>query len=342
MKDTDTPDNRKTFGSSFFDGFFRQLSKNDGLEKPVEVDSPKVVSDSRSVTAKNQVGVGLSDDEHERLAKQVDELFDLNFHHPDFIKYTDRFHFRIEAAQQQNFDLNVTQNVDLTLELLTDLRVVLDALFPKEIVPGWSFKRQFEAAKDFISFIMENIKKAREYLRKDISAIDDQKVHYHDGMTKLRHILEVSRALREGIEQRLTTVGGEHQEAIKSNVVFYLVQREHDLLTELAVTTQAYLGIDAVRKTNVNLLLNVERVMSTTIQALRNAVFVANNVEAKTVNYMIDAREIVMASMSFEAKQVRDMLTHFSAIDEDIGAALMQAESTGELPRRPETQRIAY
>ncbi|HWU20400.1 MAG TPA: toxic anion resistance protein, partial [Nocardioides sp.] len=52
-------------------------------------------------------------------------------------------------------------------------------------------------------------------------------------------------------------------------------QKHQDLLTQLAVSIQAYLAIDIIIKNNIELIKGVDRASTTTISALRTAVIVA-------------------------------------------------------------------
>jgi len=62
---------------------------------------------------------------------------------------------------------------------------------------------------------------------------------------------------------------------MQEDVLFYVRQKHQDLLTQLAVSIQAYLAIDVIIKNNIELIKGVQRATTTTISALRTAVIVA-------------------------------------------------------------------
>src|SRR5579875_1411308 len=62
---------------------------------------------------------------------------------------------------------------------------------------------------------------------------------------------------------------------MKEDVLFYVRQKQQDLLTQLAVSVQGYLALDLVRKNNIELIKGVDRAQTTTVAALRTAVIVA-------------------------------------------------------------------
>ncbi len=67
----------------------------------------------------------------------------------------------------------------------------------------------------------------------------------------------------------------ETAKTLSQDVLFYVRQKHQDLLTQLAVSIQAYLAIDIIIKNNIELIKGVDRATTTTISALRTAVIVA-------------------------------------------------------------------
>jgi len=62
---------------------------------------------------------------------------------------------------------------------------------------------------------------------------------------------------------------------LNEDMLFYVRQKNQDLLTQLAVSVQGYLALDVIRRNNVELIKGVQRATTTTISALRTAVIVA-------------------------------------------------------------------
>src|SRR6202165_324382 len=62
---------------------------------------------------------------------------------------------------------------------------------------------------------------------------------------------------------------------LQEDVLFYVRQKDQDILTQLAVSVQGYLALDVIRRNNVELIKGVDRATTTTVSALRTAVIVA-------------------------------------------------------------------
>jgi hypothetical protein len=265
--------------------------------------------------------VRLSDAETKAVEDQVSALFAMDVTSPQFSTYTDRFHLRVPSESNFTIEDSPTTNVNLTLELMSDLREILGDLFPQEkkVPRGWDFKTEFDRASKQISIIIKMLSSGKNHIADDLKIIDAQKEHYHAGIMKLRYTLVAVTALRKQVEYRADRSSAIIKNAMIQKVIFYLVQREQDLLTELAVTTQTYLAMDARRHTNVTLMQNIERILSTTVQALSNAVYVANNVAGDTLNFAFDTRQIVMG---YSGVQIRTMIDQFVALDRDLELAL--------------------
>jgi len=298
------------------------------------VSYPKCIDPNEFEVTDEEQSVSLSADEIARIEGEIEALLAIPVNSPHFVKYTDRFHLRVPSVVDTTIKSAPATNVDLALRLLDDLRSLLGALFPAELPRGWEFKRQFHECQHSFTIILEKLVSGKPFLTHDIDVVDQQKVAYHGGIEQLRKSLAMIKTLRERLEDRIKDFSEARRNAILENVVFYLTQREMDLLTELAVVTQAYLAMDAARRTNVILLQNIERVMSTTVQAVTNAVFVANNVASETLNFVFDTRQIVMG---FEGAKIKEMVNRFISLDQDVAKMIEQAAPSRsvEAPERP-------
>jgi uncharacterized protein YaaN involved in tellurite resistance len=87
--------------------------------------------------------------------------------------------------------------------------------------------------------------------------------------------------------------------------LFYARQKHQDLLTQLAVSIQAYLAIDLVKRNNIELIKGVDRATTTTISALRTAVIVAQALSnQKLVLDQIDALNTTTSSLIESTSQL--------------------------------------
>ena len=86
-----------------------------------------------------------------------------------------------------------------------------------------------------------------------------------------RATVEKAAELRISDPERATT--------IENEALFPIRQRRQDLTTQIAVSVQAYLALDVIKKNNVELIKGVQRAKTTTVAALRTAVVVAQALE---------------------------------------------------------------
>ena len=74
---------------------------------------------------------------------------------------------------------------------------------------------------------------------------------------------------------RLNVIDKQRAKQLQDDVLFYVRQKDQDILTQLAVSVQGYLALDVIRRNNVELIKGVDRATTTTVSALRTAVIVA-------------------------------------------------------------------
>ncbi len=137
---------------------------------------------------------------------------------------------------------------------------------------------QYQSAQGHLNAIIESLLSGQDELRKDNSAIEQEKGNLWELMHKLEQYVYIGKKLDSHIESKLPeiqTQNAEKARVVKEELLFYLRQRVQDLLTQLAVSIQGYLSLDMVRKNNLELIKGVDRATSTTISALRTAVIVA-------------------------------------------------------------------
>jgi hypothetical protein len=283
--------------------------------------------ESTSVVLATEQNENLTEVEVGRIDQIVDRLFTLPMNSPQFVKFTDQFHTRMPRSDT-SMDIGKS-NVDIVLEMLGDFHSYLDILFPTEVGPKWDFRTQFEAGAKGINALVEKIRGARKVLRGDI---DTNKTRLYDALAALRRSCLVATTLRERVEARTEKLSTEAQRAeMQEQAIFYLVQREMDLMTELAVTTQSYLALASLRKSTVMMVTNIERVLTTTVQALSNAVFVSSNIKASSINYMFETGRLLRGTASglgFEGKKIEEMTSSFTQLKQQ----LLEARKVMHLP----------
>jgi uncharacterized protein YaaN involved in tellurite resistance len=251
--------------------------------------------------------VPLDDSQKSQLATRVegfvDELVALDANSPEFGKKVEQLSAMgrreiADAAGHSNRFLNrPVKAMDKESSVGTDLaelrRTVEDLdpgkrgnLFaPKKlfgVVPYGNKLRDYfdgyKSAQSHIASILTRLGSGKDELLKDNAAIDVERQALWASMNKLEQMIHVSKALDARLEAKameLETVDPSKAKALRESALFYVRQRQTDLLTQMAVSVQGYLALDLVKKNNVELVKGVDRASTTTVAALRTAVTVA-------------------------------------------------------------------
>ncbi|WP_454293577.1 toxic anion resistance protein [Salana multivorans] len=174
---------------------------------------------------------------------------------------------------------------------LLDLRRAVEELDPGEksfgrkllgILPfGHSIEdyfRQYESTQKHLDAIIRSLYSGQDSLRKDNAALNLEKRHLWETMTRLNQYIYVAERIDVQLSAtvaELEATDPDRAQALKEDVLFYVRQKHQDLLTQLAVSIQGYLAIDIIIKNNIELIKGVDRATTTTVSALRTAVVVA-------------------------------------------------------------------
>ena len=138
--------------------------------------------------------------------------------------------------------------------------------------------RKYQSAQSHIDAVLNSLYHGQDELRRDVATIDQEKVNLWNIMNRLQQYIYAADQLDQALEARIATIGAEDPEkarVVKEEILFYVRQKEQDLMTQLAVSIQGYLALDVIRKNDLELIKGVERATTTTISALRTAVIVA-------------------------------------------------------------------
>jgi uncharacterized protein YaaN involved in tellurite resistance len=110
----------------------------------------------------------------------------------------------------------------------------------------------------------------------------------------------------------------EAAKAMSQDVLFYVRQKHQDLLTQLAVSIQAYLAIDVIIKNNIELIKGVDRASTTTVSALRTAVIVAQALGSQKL--VLDQITALNTTTSGMIQRTSEMLKENSAKIQETAA----------------------
>ena len=99
-----------------------------------------------------------------------------------------------------------------------------------------------------------------------------------DTMQELEQYSYIGQELGQKVEHVIENVRqSDPQKAmvLQEEVLFYVKQKVTDLMTQQAVSVQAYMSLDLIRKNNLELIKGVDRALMTTVSALQTAMVVA-------------------------------------------------------------------
>jgi uncharacterized protein YaaN involved in tellurite resistance len=141
-----------------------------------------------------------------------------------------------------------------------------------------SYFQRYQSAQKQLDGIIRALDSGQDELRKDNAAIEQEKANLWAAMGKLTEYATLAKALDGAVTAKIDQVrltDPATADALTSDALFPIRQRQQDLLTQLAVSVQGYLALDLVRKNNIELIKGVDRAQTTTVAALRTAVIVA-------------------------------------------------------------------
>ncbi|WP_183096349.1 toxic anion resistance protein [Nocardioides stalactiti] len=138
--------------------------------------------------------------------------------------------------------------------------------------------RKYQSSQSQLNGILHHLRSGQDELTKDNVALNLEKTNLWATMGRLNQYIYVSERLDAKLSAKIAELELSDPEGAKTlsqDVLFYVRQKHQDLLTQLAVSIQAYLAIDIIIKNNIELIKGVDRATTTTISALRTAVIVA-------------------------------------------------------------------
>lgn len=230
---------------------------------------------------------------------------------------------------------------------LEELRLIVAELDPKrndltgvkrllKFLPGGSnvqrYFLKYESAQSQLDAITKSLKGGQDELRQDNAAIQTERDALWQAMGQLANYAVLAKYLGDGLERRITTLRNEGETddatALETDALFYIRQRNQDLMTQLAVAAQAYLSLDVVKKNNAELVKGVDRALDTTLAALRVAVILSQALaQQKIVLAQIDALNTTTSDMilsTSEALRSQGAAIHQQAVSSTVDTAKLQ------------------
>jgi uncharacterized protein YaaN involved in tellurite resistance len=137
---------------------------------------------------------------------------------------------------------------------------------------------KYRSSQHQLDSIITSLYHGQDELQRDNASIEQEKINLWSVMGRLRQYSYLAQSLDTALSARIATIEAtdpERAKVLKEDMLFYVRQKNQDLLTQLAVSVQGYLALDVIRRNNLELIKGVQRATTTTVSALRTAVIVA-------------------------------------------------------------------
>ena len=137
---------------------------------------------------------------------------------------------------------------------------------------------KYRSSQGQIDAIITALYHGQDELQRDNASIEQEKVNLWAVMGRLRQYSYLAQSLDAALSARIAaieTTDPDRAKVLKEDMLFYVRQKNQDLLTQLAVSVQGYLALDVIRRNNLELIKGVGRATTTPVSALRTAVIVA-------------------------------------------------------------------
>jgi uncharacterized protein YaaN involved in tellurite resistance len=154
--------------------------------------------------------------------------------------------------------------------------------------------QKYESAESQLNGIIKALMDGQDALRQDNSALGFEKDNQMKLAYKLNEYAYLAKSLDASLTNEINQLKAqgnlERANALENDVLFYVRQRSVDIHTQIAVSVQAILAMDLIRRNNIELIKGVDRARTTTVSALRTAIMVAEALNnQKLVLDQIDA-----------------------------------------------------
>ena len=249
--------------------------------------------------------VGEIDPSNPDFSKKVDAIYAIG---------TEAFHSTTDATTrflEQSISTSKSEAQERVSTSLADLRNMCDELAPEDesfgakvlgFLPfGNSIKRRagrylqrYESNKKQLDEIVAALDRSKGLVQKDNAAITVECRNLWEDMIELQKayalLSDLDTHLTAEIAKRAASGDEAGARALEQNALFACRQRRMDVVTQSAVTVQAYLNMQIIQTNNKQIVRSVERAKTTTLTALRTAVVVAQGLEnQKRVLDQVDA-----------------------------------------------------
>jgi len=137
---------------------------------------------------------------------------------------------------------------------------------------------RYRAANEPVNALVVELRTRQDLLRRDNATIKGERERLWQVMGKLSETAAFAEAVDTAVDRQagiLDLADPARATTLRADVLHPIRQRHQDILTQLAVSAQAYLALDLLRRNNDELIRGVERAVSTTVAALRVALLIS-------------------------------------------------------------------
>lgn len=185
---------------------------------------------------------------------------------------------------------------------------------------------RYQSAQQHLDAIIRSLSSGQDELRKDNASIDVERNRLWETMNRLGDLKSELDVLDSVVEEKIAEleVGGQQEkaEAMRSDVLFAVRQRNQDVMTQMAVSVQGYLAMNLIRKNNLELIRGVDRAQNTTVAALRTAVIVSQ---------ALGQQKLVLDQINALNSTTSDLIEATSRQLRQQGAEIQQQAATSTL-----------
>ncbi len=138
--------------------------------------------------------------------------------------------------------------------------------------------RGYESSQSHLNAIIESLYRSRDQLMRDNASIEQEKANMWKLMGTLEQYAYLAKRITTAVQAQIAGIevsDPERARILKEDVLFYALQKQQDIATQMAVNVQGYMALDLIKKNNTELQKGIGRATTTTISALRTAVIVA-------------------------------------------------------------------
>ena len=228
-------------------------------------------------------------------------------------------------------------------ETLLDLRRTVEDLDPSQeksfgrklfgIIPFGKqvqdYFRKYQDSQEHLNSILHSLRSGQDELSKDNVALNMEKQNLWQTMHRLNQYIYMAEQLDTRLTAQIAEIelsDPERAKVLNQDVLFYVRQKHQDLLTQLAVSIQAYLAIDIIIKNNIELIKGVDRAATTTVSALRTAIIVSQALGNQAL--VLDQITALNQTTSGLIDRTSEMLKDNSArIQEQAASSAIELES---------------